>query len=61
MTGAALFVIALLILPTVGFELMPQTDEGEVTVDAELPVGTRIERDARRPRTARGDDPAGSA
>ena len=36
MTGAALFVIALLILPTVGFELMPQTDEGEVTVDAEL-------------------------
>jgi HAE1 family hydrophobic/amphiphilic exporter-1 len=44
MTGAALFVIALLILPTVGFELMPQTDEGEVTVDAELPVGSRIER-----------------
>jgi hydrophobic/amphiphilic exporter-1 (mainly G- bacteria), HAE1 family len=43
-TGAGLFVIALLILPTVGFELMPQTDEGEVTVDAELPVGTRIER-----------------
>jgi HAE1 family hydrophobic/amphiphilic exporter-1 len=44
LTGAALFVIALLILPTVGFELMPQTDEGEVTVDAELPVGSRIER-----------------
>ena len=44
MTGAALFVVALLILPTVGFELMPQTDEGEVTVDAELPVGSRIER-----------------
>jgi hydrophobic/amphiphilic exporter-1 (mainly G- bacteria), HAE1 family len=42
--GAGLFVLALLILPTVGFELMPQTDEGEVTVDAELPVGTRIER-----------------
>jgi hydrophobic/amphiphilic exporter-1 (mainly G- bacteria), HAE1 family len=39
-----LFVVALLILPTIGFELMPQTDEGEVTVDAELPVGTRIER-----------------
>ena len=42
--GVALFVLALFILPTVGFELMPQTDEGEVSVDAELPVGTRIER-----------------
>jgi HAE1 family hydrophobic/amphiphilic exporter-1 len=42
--GTGLFVLALFILPTVGFELMPQTDEGEVTVDAELPVGTRIER-----------------
>jgi HAE1 family hydrophobic/amphiphilic exporter-1 len=42
--GVALFVAAILILPTVGFELMPQTDEGEVRVDAELPVGTRIER-----------------
>ncbi|MGH9315052.1 MAG: efflux RND transporter permease subunit [Vicinamibacterales bacterium] len=42
--GTGLFVLALLILPTIGFELMPQTDEGEVTVDAELPVGTRIER-----------------
>ncbi|HWP99591.1 MAG TPA: efflux RND transporter permease subunit [Vicinamibacterales bacterium] len=43
-SGAAAFVAALLLLPTVGFELMPQTDEGEVTVEAELPVGTRIER-----------------
>ncbi len=42
--GTGLFVLALFILPTVGFELMPQTDEGEVSVDAELPVGTRIER-----------------
>jgi HAE1 family hydrophobic/amphiphilic exporter-1 len=42
--GAALFVAALVLLPRVGFELMPQTDEGEVTVDAELAVGTRIER-----------------
>ncbi|HXH06019.1 MAG TPA: efflux RND transporter permease subunit [Vicinamibacterales bacterium] len=42
--GSAAFVAALLLLPTVGFELMPQTDEGEVTVEAELPVGTRIER-----------------
>jgi HAE1 family hydrophobic/amphiphilic exporter-1 len=42
--GVGIFVLALLILPTVGFELMPQTDEGEVRVDLELPVGTRIER-----------------
>ena len=27
----------------VGFELMPETDEGEIRVDAELPSGTRIE------------------
>ena len=33
-----------MILPTIGFELMPQTDEGEVRVTAELPVGTRAER-----------------
>ncbi|MBP1636328.1 MAG: mdtC 2, partial [Acidobacteria bacterium] len=26
------------------FELMPDTDEGQVTVDVEMPVGTRIER-----------------
>jgi HAE1 family hydrophobic/amphiphilic exporter-1 len=42
--GTALVVAAVLILPTIGFELMPQADEGEVSVTAELPVGTRIER-----------------
>jgi HAE1 family hydrophobic/amphiphilic exporter-1 len=42
--GTALFVLALALLPQVGSELMPQTDEGEVQVDVELPVGTRIER-----------------
>jgi HAE1 family hydrophobic/amphiphilic exporter-1 len=41
--GTALVVVAFLILPTIGFELMPQADEGEVSVTAELPVGTRIE------------------
>ena len=41
--GIALFVAAVLLLPRVGFELQPSTDEGEVTVDAELAVGTRIE------------------
>jgi hydrophobic/amphiphilic exporter-1 (mainly G- bacteria), HAE1 family len=42
--GAVLVIAAFLILPTIGFELMPATDEGEVQVTAELPVGTRIER-----------------
>jgi HAE1 family hydrophobic/amphiphilic exporter-1 len=42
--GIGLFVLAVVLLPRVGFELMPQTDEGEVSVDLELPVGTRIER-----------------
>jgi HAE1 family hydrophobic/amphiphilic exporter-1 len=39
-----LVVLAVLILPSIGYELMPQADEGEVSVTAELPVGTRIER-----------------
>lgn len=42
--GTAAVVAAVLILPTIGFELMPQADEGEVSVTAELPVGTRAER-----------------
>jgi HAE1 family hydrophobic/amphiphilic exporter-1 len=42
--GAGLFVLAVLLMPMVKQELLPQTDEGEVSVDAELPVGTRIER-----------------
>jgi HAE1 family hydrophobic/amphiphilic exporter-1 len=42
--GTAAVVAAFLILPTIGFELMPQADEGEVRVTAELPVGSRVER-----------------
>jgi hydrophobic/amphiphilic exporter-1 (mainly G- bacteria), HAE1 family len=42
--GTGLTVAAIAILPTIGFELMPQADEGEVSVSAELPVGSRIER-----------------
>jgi HAE1 family hydrophobic/amphiphilic exporter-1 len=42
--GVGLVTVAFVILPTIGFELMPVTDEGEVQVSAELPVGTRIER-----------------
>jgi hydrophobic/amphiphilic exporter-1 (mainly G- bacteria), HAE1 family len=41
--GVAVFVVSLLLLPRIGLELMPQTDEGEVTINAELGVGTRIE------------------
>jgi HAE1 family hydrophobic/amphiphilic exporter-1 len=40
----ALVVVAAVLLPMVGFELVPQADEGEVRVDVEMPVGTRIER-----------------
>lgn len=42
--GFALFAIAIALIPRIGFEFQPQTDEGEVSVDAELAVGSRIER-----------------
>jgi hydrophobic/amphiphilic exporter-1 (mainly G- bacteria), HAE1 family len=42
--AAALVVAAVLLYPVVSVELMPQTDEGEVNINAELAVGTRIER-----------------
>jgi hydrophobic/amphiphilic exporter-1 (mainly G- bacteria), HAE1 family len=42
--SVALIVVAVVLLPRVGFELVPQADEGEVRVEVELPVGTRIER-----------------
>jgi HAE1 family hydrophobic/amphiphilic exporter-1 len=41
--GFAAFAIALYLLPRIGFEFQPTTDEGEVQVDTELAVGTRIE------------------
>jgi HAE1 family hydrophobic/amphiphilic exporter-1 len=43
-TGFALFAIAMVLLGRIGFEFQPQTDEGEVRVDVELGVGSRIER-----------------
>lgn len=42
--GLGVFVLAVMLLPRIGFEFQPTTDEGEVTVDAELAVGTRVER-----------------
>jgi len=44
MAATALTVAAVVILPTIPAELMPQTDEGEVSVNARLAVGSRIER-----------------
>lgn len=37
------FGLSLLLLPVIGSELMPATDEGEVRVNVEMAVGTRIE------------------
>ena len=42
--GAAFFALSFVLFPYLKFELMPQTDEGEVRIDIELPVGTRIEQ-----------------
>jgi HAE1 family hydrophobic/amphiphilic exporter-1 len=42
--AAALTVVAFLILPSIPSELVPVTDEGEVTVSARLASGTRVER-----------------
>jgi HAE1 family hydrophobic/amphiphilic exporter-1 len=43
-TGFALFAVAVILLPRIGYEFQPQTDEGEITVDAELAVGSRVEK-----------------
>ena len=42
--AAALTAAAFLILPSIPSELVPVTDEGEVTVSARLASGTRVER-----------------
>jgi HAE1 family hydrophobic/amphiphilic exporter-1 len=42
-TGLVLFLVALVLMRGIGFEFQPQTDEGEVQVDVELAVGSRIE------------------
>jgi len=40
--AAALLAGSLALVPLVGTEFMPQTDEGEVRIDAEMEVGTRL-------------------
>ncbi len=42
--SAAMLVVAVVLLPRIGSELVPTADEGEVSVNAELPIGTRFER-----------------
>jgi len=44
MGATALTVGSMLILPSIPTELLPQADEGEVSVNARLAVGSRIER-----------------
>jgi HAE1 family hydrophobic/amphiphilic exporter-1 len=43
LTTLALFAGSLLLVPLIGSELMPKSDEGEVQIDAEMAVGTRLE------------------
>jgi hydrophobic/amphiphilic exporter-1 (mainly G- bacteria), HAE1 family len=43
MGSALLFAGSLALVPLIGFEMMPETDESEIRVDLELPAGTRIE------------------
>ncbi|HUF78546.1 MAG TPA: efflux RND transporter permease subunit, partial [Thermoanaerobaculia bacterium] len=38
-----LFALSLVLVPFIGSELMPKTDEGEVRIDAEMAVGTRLD------------------
>jgi HAE1 family hydrophobic/amphiphilic exporter-1 len=42
-SAAALVVLAVMLYPRIGVELLPQTDEGEVNINAQLAVGTRME------------------
>jgi hydrophobic/amphiphilic exporter-1 (mainly G- bacteria), HAE1 family len=44
MGAVASVVLAVLLYPLLSSELLPQTDEGEVNVNAELAIGTRMER-----------------
>jgi HAE1 family hydrophobic/amphiphilic exporter-1 len=42
-SAALLFAGSLALVPMIGVEMMPETDQGEVRVDLELPAGTRYE------------------
>jgi HAE1 family hydrophobic/amphiphilic exporter-1 len=40
--AAGLVVLAAVLYPRVGTELLPQTDEGQVNINAQLPIGTKM-------------------
>lgn len=42
-SAVLLFGASMALVPLIGFEMMPETDEGEVRVNIELPSGTRVE------------------
>lgn len=42
-SAVALLLLSLMLLPSIGSELMPKTDEGEVRVDVEMDVNARLE------------------
>jgi len=42
--SALLLASTLLLIPSIGYELMPETDEGRLDITVELPVGTPLER-----------------
>ena len=42
-TTGGLLVVSILLIPLIGVELMPATDEGEVRISLEMAVGTRLE------------------
>jgi HAE1 family hydrophobic/amphiphilic exporter-1 len=48
--SAGLFAASLLLLPLIGTEFMPPSDEGEVRVSGEMEVGTRLELIDRQTR-----------
>ena len=48
--ATALLATSVLLVPWIGFELMPETDEGRLDVDVELPIGTPLEETMRTMR-----------
>ncbi len=48
--AAAAFALALLLLPLIGTEFLPPSDEGEVRVNGEMEVGTRLDLVDRQTR-----------
>lgn len=43
----AIFIVSILLIPKIGTEFMPEEDTGDLSVRAELPVGTRTEETGR--------------